>query len=467
LDLIDTHAHTNFDGFDLDRAEMYDRARATGIVAIVEVGVGLEGSRAALARSKETDLVYAAGGLHPTGLDTFEADWPLLERLLRTEDFAAVGECGLDYHWMTAPKEVQEQAFRLQIRLARRMSLPYIVHCREAETDVLRIVREEGYTRGVVHCFGGTRAEAEEFLSLGLRVTFCGNVTYKNAERLREAARAVPLDRLMLETDSPFLPPGKRRGKRNEPAFVAETAAFLAELHGVPLAELAERTTRNARRFFDLKPKRPGKIAYAIGDALYVNLTRLCTAHCYFCPREGPDRVAWGHDLALSRDPSPREVLQAVGDPSRWREIVYCGLGEPMIRLDTLLETARALRERGAHRIRVNTNGHGNLIHGGDVTPRLEGVVDALSISLNYHDPSLYAKHCPSTFGDDAFPGILAFARAAKAHVKEVTLTVVEDAEDVDVPKCRVIAEQLGVHFRTRPLDDLREAGAKESPDRR
>jgi TatD DNase family protein len=466
LELIDTHAHTNFDAFDGDRGDVYARAKAAGLCAIVEVGVGLEGARGALKRAASEDFVYAAGGLHPTGLDTFESDWPELERLIRTEDFAAVGECGLDYHWMKAPKERQEEAFRRQVNLARRMSLPYIVHCREAEGDVLRILRDEGYPRGVVHCFGGTRAEAEEFLALGLRVTFCGNVTYRNAEKLREAARAVPLDRLMLETDSPFLPPASRRGKRNEPAFVAETAAFLADLHGVAVEDLARVTTRNARLFFDLKPKRPGRIAYRIGDALYINLTRLCTAHCSFCPREGDDRVAWGHDLALSRDPTPREVLQAVGDSKPYREIVYCGLGEPTIRLDTLLETARALKAHGA-RIRINTNGHGNLIHGTDITPRLEGIVDSVSISLNYHDAALYAKHCPSTFGAAAYGGILDFARAAKAHVPQVTLTVVEGAEDVDVEKCRAVALRCGVGFRARPLDDLKATGRTEAPDGR
>ncbi|MFI5403736.1 MAG: TatD family hydrolase [Planctomycetota bacterium] len=252
MELIDTHAHTNFDAFDGDRDDVYARARSNGIVAILEVGVGLEGARGALRRAASDDLVHAAGGLHPTGLDTFESDWPELERLIRAGGVVAVGECGLDYHWMKAPKERQEVAFRRQIRLAREVALPYIVHCREAETDVLRIVRDEGYPRGVVHCFGGAREEAEEFLSLGLRVTFCGNVTYKGAEKLREAARAVPLDRLMLETDSPFLPPAARRGKRNEPAFVPETAAFLAQLHGVTPDALAAATTRNARAFFGI-----------------------------------------------------------------------------------------------------------------------------------------------------------------------------------------------------------------------
>ncbi|MHC4163958.1 MAG: TatD family hydrolase [Planctomycetota bacterium] len=455
-ELIDTHAHTNFDAFDADRADVYARAREAGVRAILEVGVGLSGSRAAVERAAAEEMVHAAVGLHPTDLATFEEDWPPFEELVRTRDVTAVGECGLDYHWMTAPKEVQADAFRRQIRLACQMALPFIVHCREAEDDLIGILKDEAYARGVVHCFGGTRAQAEVILALGLRITFCGNVTYKKADGLREAARAVPLDRLMLETDAPFLPPQARRGKRNEPAFVHHTAEFLAELFGVPFEELAQRTTRNARRFFDLKPRGPGAITYRIGNNLYVNLTRLCTAHCYFCPREGPDMEAWGHDLALGRDPDAREVLQAVGDPAPYDEIVYCGLGEPMIRLETLLESARALKARGAS-IRINTNGHGNLIHGRDVTPSLADVVDAVSVSLNYHSAELYEKHCPSTFGIESWDGILDFARRAREHVRDVVFTVVAGAEDVDVERCRKVAAECGVRLRDRPLDDLKE----------
>ena len=251
-ELIDTHAHTNFDAFDADRAAMYARAREAGVAAIVEVGVGLEGSRAAVARAAKEPLVHAAAGLHPTGLEGFDAAWPDFEALVEKSGVVAVGECGLDYYWMKAPKDLQARAFRAQIDLARRRDLPFIVHCREAEDDLIPILRDAGYGRGVVHCFGGTRAQAEEILALGLAISFCGNVTYPKAEGLREAARAVPLDVLMLETDAPFLSPQGRRGKRNEPAFVAETAAFLAELHGVPLEDLAARTTANARRFFRL-----------------------------------------------------------------------------------------------------------------------------------------------------------------------------------------------------------------------
>ncbi|MCZ6787102.1 MAG: TatD family nuclease-associated radical SAM protein [Planctomycetota bacterium] len=228
---------------------------------------------------------------------------------------------------------------------------------------------------------------------------------------------------------------------------------------------MAKTTTANARRFFDIKPDgTPGAIAYRIGDTCYVNLTRLCTAHCYFCPREGSDRVAWGHDLALARDPTTNEVLEAVGDPGLYKEVVFCGLGEPMIRLQTLLEVARALKKRGA-RLRVNTNGHGNLIHGRDVTPELAGLIDAISISLNAQDAATYDRDCPSTFGEGAFEGILDFAERVRDHVAAVTMTAVDGADGVDVEACRAIADRCGVAFRARPLDDLKED--KRPPDER
>jgi len=251
-DLIDSHAHTNFDAFDEDRDRVYARAREAGVLAIVEIGVGLAGSRAAVARAAEEPMVFAAAGLHPTGLDTWTDDWADFEALVRGGGIVAVGECGLDYYWMKADEDVQAQAFRRQIRLARDVGLPFVVHCREAEEDLLPILREEGYSHGVVHCFGGDAAQAAALVELGMHVSFCGNVTYRKADGLRAAARAVPLARLLLETDSPFLAPQGRRGKRNEPAFVAETGRFLAEHFGVPFEELAATTTANARALFGL-----------------------------------------------------------------------------------------------------------------------------------------------------------------------------------------------------------------------
>ena len=216
------------------------------------MGVGLEGSKKALARAAATDFVHAATGMHPTDLDRFEDQWPEFEALVRGGGMCALGECGLDYHWMTVPPEPQEEAFRRQLALAQELALPYIVHCRKADDDLIRILGDVGYTHGVVHCFGGDATQASALVELGMHLSFCGNVTYKKNDSIREAAQAVPVERLLLETDSPFLAPGKRRGKRCEPAFVTETAAFLAELKQVSLEELAAHATANTKELFRL-----------------------------------------------------------------------------------------------------------------------------------------------------------------------------------------------------------------------
>ncbi|MEM8883316.1 MAG: TatD family hydrolase [Planctomycetota bacterium] len=252
MDYIDSHAHTNFDVYDDDRDAMYARAEQAGLRAIIEVGVGLEGSRAAVARAQSTPIVHAAAGLHPTGLENYPDDWAPFEELVRAGGIVAVGECGLDYYWMKSPEALQEEAFRRQIALAADVDLPFIVHCREAEEDLLRILGDAGYTRGVVHCFGGTATQAEALIALGLHISFCGNVTYKKNDGLRDAARVVPVERLLLETDSPFLAPGKKRGKRNEPSYVVETAAFLAELKGIAVEELVAAATHNTETLFSL-----------------------------------------------------------------------------------------------------------------------------------------------------------------------------------------------------------------------
>jgi len=253
-DYIDSHAHTNFDRFDSDRSAMYDRARSAGIVAIIEVGVGLAGSLAAVARAEEEELVFAAAGLHPTDVGTMEEEWEEFEALVRSGAPVAVGECGLDYYWIKDAADRKHQAvwFGRQLELAREVGQPFIVHCRDAEADLVPILRDVGYGNGVTHCFGGTAAQAEAILELGLSISFCGNVTYKKNTRAHEAAQAVPVERLLLETDSPFMSPQAKRGRRNEPAHLVETAEFLAELKGVGLEELALVTTANSRRLFSL-----------------------------------------------------------------------------------------------------------------------------------------------------------------------------------------------------------------------
>ncbi len=201
---------------------------------------------------------------------------------------------------------------------------------------------------------------------------------------------------------------------------------------------------RHATPYYDI-------IAYPLHGNCYLNTTARCTLRCNFCPKYNRTWEVQSYDLRLHHEPDVQEVLAAVGDPTRFKEIVFCGLGEPTLRLELLLAVARALKAQGAT-IRVNTDGLANLVHGRDVTPELEGVVDALSISMNAQDEETYIRHCrPRKAG--AFAAMLAFAGLAKRYVPSVTLTAIDGLEGVDVARCAAMAEAIGVHFRRRVLD--------------
>lgn len=192
-------------------------------------------------------------------------------------------------------------------------------------------------------------------------------------------------------------------------------------------------------------------IAYELHGNCYLNITSRCTLRCAFCPKHNRTWEVQEYDLSLKREPTPEEVLDAVGDPSRYKEIVFCGLGEPTKRLDVLLAVSKALKQQGA-RIRVNTDGLANLVHGRDVTPAMAEVVDSLSISLNAQNAEVYEKHChPKVAG--TFPAVQDFARAAKAAGMVVTLTAINGLEGVDIDACEAIANDIGVEFRRRELD--------------
>ena len=254
--LIDTHAHVDFDRFDADREAVFDRARGAGLVSLVNVGVGPEGSRRSVAMAKERKGVFATAGIHPhdaAALD--DAGRAEIEGLLRSGNCVGVGECGLDYFRNLSPKEDQERVFRWQVGLARELDLTLVVHCRDAYPDLLRILGEEaarGPVRGVMHCFSGGVEEARASLDLGFFVSFSGVITYPNAQKTREAAKAVPLDHTLVETDCPFLAPQPQRGKRNEPSFVVHAAEELAKVHGARLEAIGAATTAAARAAFRL-----------------------------------------------------------------------------------------------------------------------------------------------------------------------------------------------------------------------
>jgi TatD DNase family protein len=249
LDLFDTHAHLHFPEFDVDREAMLARARESGVRRMLTIGTDVETSRASIALAAREADVWATVGIHPH--DAVEADAAGLaeiERLAAEPRVVAVGEIGLDYFRNLSPREDQHRVFRALIGTARRRGKPVVVHCREAHEDTLAILAEErvAEVRGIMHCFSGDVAIARRCLDLGLTISLAGPVTYPNARALPEVARFVPGDRLVIETDCPFLPPQGHRGKRNEPAYLSITAARVAELRGEPIDELAARTTANA-----------------------------------------------------------------------------------------------------------------------------------------------------------------------------------------------------------------------------
>jgi TatD DNase family protein len=255
--LFDTHAHVHFEEFAADREAVLARARAAGVGRFLAVGADLASSRAAVALAAAHPDVYAAVGIHPhdaSGADAAALDE--LRGLAGAPRVRAVGEIGLDYFRDRSPRDAQVRALEAQLALAREAGRPVVLHCREAHADLLAILRAGGMgaAGGVMHCFSGDVAVAERCLALGLLISLAGPVTYPSARTLAEVARAVPLDRLVLETDCPYLPPQPWRGQRNEPAYLPVTAARVAALRGLAVEEVAEATTRNACRLLGLPP---------------------------------------------------------------------------------------------------------------------------------------------------------------------------------------------------------------------
>lgn len=255
-ELIDTHAHLDDARFADDLPAVLDRAAAAGVAGVLTVGIDLATSRAALALAAgHPGRLAAVVGIQPNHVaEAGPADFDEVARLAADPLAVAVGETGLDRYWDRAPLALQEESFARHLGLARRLGKPVVIHCRDAGPDVVRVLRAEfdrgGPVRGVMHSFTGDAETARACLGLGLHLSFAGMLTYKTAADLREVARQVPPDRLLVETDSPYLAPVPVRGKRNEPAFVAHTAACLAGLVGMTPEHLAEQTTRNARELF-------------------------------------------------------------------------------------------------------------------------------------------------------------------------------------------------------------------------
>ena len=256
MKLFDTHAHLHFPDYADDLDAVLERARVAGVRGMVTIGTDRETNQAVVELARRLPNVWATVGIHPHDAgEVAEADFAEMEELARSEKkVVGFGEMGLDFFRNLSPPEAQRQVFRRQIRMARDLGKPVVIHCRDAHDETLAILADEraGEIGGVMHCFSGDVEIARRCLDLGLFISLAGPVTYKNARALPEVARFVPDDRLVVETDCPYLPPTPHRGKRNEPAYVALTAAFVAELRGVDPEALGATITDNAATLFGI-----------------------------------------------------------------------------------------------------------------------------------------------------------------------------------------------------------------------
>lgn len=449
--LIDSHCHLDFKDFAADLDSVIDRAKGKGVVRIINVASSIEGTHRSLELAKRYDIIYSTIGVHPH--DASQVTDKVIEdlRLLaNNKKIVAVGEVGLDYYRNLSPKDKQAEVFRKFINLAGSLNIPLIIHSREADEDLINILKSEKREgqRGVIHCFSGDERFLEECLGMGFNISFTANLTFKKAQILREIARTVPIEKVLLETDAPYLAPEPMRGKRNEPAYLTYLVDEWVRLTGLSREDIERITTHNANELFKLGlNEESSKIAYEIRDSLYLNITNECTNNCYFCIRTQTSFVK-GHNLRLDRDPTATEILKAVGDAKRYREIVFCGYGEPTARLDVVKEVCRELKKAGTV-VRLVTNGHGDLINGRSIVKELVGLVDKVSVSLNTDKEDMYYKICKPAFGPGAYEAVKRFISDCVENGIKAEVTCL-DLPGVDIKECEKISKGLGASFRAR-----------------
>lgn len=452
--LVDSHAHLESKEFASDLEEVLGRARAAGVLEMLNVGYDTRSIEKTIALTERFEEVHGALGIHPhNSKDYDEGLEEEIKRQLLRKKVLAVGEIGLDYYRDLSPREKQREVFRRQIGIALYFEKPIVIHCRDAFDDVMRILTEEGAGEvgGVFHAFSGGTEEARAILDLGFHIGIGGPLTYKSS-RLPEVAARLPSGALLIETDCPYLPPVPHRGKRNEPAYVRLVAEKLAEILGVEPGDIERSTTANYRRLFHGEKGNGPEIAYPFKGNIYVNVTGACTNDCVFCPRNRFGRYIYGHNLALESDPTAEEMADSVrglAGSGDYGEIVFCGYGEPTCRLKETIEAARGLGDLGLPR-RLDTNGQGNLMHKRDIIPELEGVFERISISLNAHDTESYMRFCRPGLGLRAFDAVVDFIGRAAASRMECTVTAV-DYEGVDIEACRQLVGRIeGASFGVR-----------------
>jgi TatD DNase family protein len=254
---IDSHAHLDDDRFDDDREILIESLRANNIDLVFNIGADIKTSKASVELAKKYDHIYAVVGIHPHDAEDAEDNYlDILRELSLEEKVVAIGEIGLDFYYDNSPRDIQRKVFKEQLKLAKELNLPVVIHTRDASQETFDILKEagkDGSLRGIMHCYSGSVEMAKEYIKLGFYISIAGPVTFKNSRVVKDVAKEIPLDKLLIETDCPYLSPEPHRGKRNEPKFVKHTAEKIAEIRGISLEELAKATSENTKRIFNIK----------------------------------------------------------------------------------------------------------------------------------------------------------------------------------------------------------------------
>ncbi|HKI79037.1 MAG TPA: TatD family hydrolase [Ignavibacteriaceae bacterium] len=448
---IDSHAHLFFPNFENDLDDVIARAKSVGVKYILVPATDIPTAEKTIELSKKYESVYGAVGVHPHDTKEWDSSFiPKIEELAKHEKIVAIGEIGLDYFYDYSPKQKQIEAFKAQIDLAIKLNLPIIVHNRESDEDIMNIIRsyKGSGLRGQFHCFNGSKEDAKELIELGHFISFTGNITFKKAETLRDTLKYIPAKYLLTETDSPFMTPVPFRGKRNEPERVKLVAEKMAQVHNLRVEDISRIAAYNLYKLFGIGEKPDVSYSYMMRDSLYLNITNRCNAECIFCDREG-EAVINGYNLKMNKgeEPSADVFINEIGDPKKFKEVVFCGYGEPTIRWDVVKEISKYVKDNGG-KTRLNTNGHGNFINKKDITREMKGLLDSVSISLNALDEDSYARLVGVE--KKLFYEMLDFSKKAKEFVDEVVLTIVAE-QNIDAEKARkFVEENVGVKFRER-----------------
>jgi TatD DNase family protein len=448
---IDTHAHLFYPNFEGELDEIISRSKQDGVDYILVPATDLKTSEQVIKLTEKYEIVYGAVGIHPHDTKNWTSSLtPKIEKLAKNKKIVAIGEIGLDYYYDFSPKEKQIEAFIAQIELALKLDLPVIIHNRDSDEDMMEIIRNYCGVglKAQFHCFNGSLEDAMELVGMNYMISFTGNITFKKADGLRKILQHIPPENLLLETDSPFMTPVPHRGKRNEPVYVKLIAEKIAELHKLRIEDVGRITSFNAFRIFGIGSKPETVFTYKLGDSLYINVTNRCNAQCIFCQRKEKPFIR-GYNLGMERseEPSSDVYIKEIGDPKNYKEIVFCGYGEPTIRWDVVKDVSRYVKANGG-KTRLNTNGHGNIINKRDITSEMKGLIDIVSISLNTFDPIQYSE----LLGLDTsyFNEMIDFAKKSKPFVEKVVMTIVS-IDEVNIERARKMTEEeIGAEFRVR-----------------